>query len=483
MRNQLADVGVELTITGPDGDVLTVNTTDADAAFMGDIPSAVNTMTGTWQQPSSRDHPTPGKLSLDLIHQSPDHPALDYESLVEVTLIIDGDALTFWRGWIDDLTITRRVVHHPDTRHPITTWSWQITAGDILARAAATKINTPPLPDQYVFGVPPTRLRAIQDASPFPLINPYILGGIWARWPVGIDYVRPRDIDNVDVLTLCQEISPIGAQLVHESADGLVFRGNPGVSQLTWFTLFDKTNSVGRVSATIGPGEETFGAGPNTVTIDAAEIVDTARQINRATLLNEVSIGWYDSTETNRTTYRRNVTRQQSTSQHRVTTDYYAGHGSNPDTAPAPLVTAADAWLSMASKPTRVLSSTRLLTAHIAPDVLRRLVTLGQRGTVGVEIENSPDDIAGSWRTLAGTATITAGKLALDLTLEPASLSGQEPLHWNEIPPPTTAHFSDGTPVQLEVTWQTTYDPTMQFTWAALSHVTKSAIAHYERYP
>lgn len=474
------NVTVQVTIT-QGSNALVVNTTDAEAAFLGTIPSAVYTMTGQWSQPTGRDHPDPGRLTLELILATPIHAAIEYESLVEVEIALDGrDPIPFWRGWIEDLEISRRKVHDPDTRAPVTTWLWRLIAGDVFTRAAATKINLPPLPAQepadkfagatLVQG----RLRTIADACPVPLISQ----GMWSAVTIDRDVdaweymtlCRPRDIDNVDVLSLCREIANMAALQLIETPTGIHIAMHVGAWDLYWVTVLSKGLIIehnylrwGRFKS--GAILQWLDGVPTGITdIPAEAITETARKINRSSMLNEVSLGWYTGqgtsagTETTgRNDYERNTTRQASTSQHRMASEYYISHnGTEPPGLPATarMVTRAKAMLALTQHPTRVLSEVVILLDNLPADIVEPMITMGLRSVAGLHISGSrPDDVPEDHRVIGGTFTVTGGRPELAATLEPATLSGLVPLAFDDIPAGQTTTYDDGTSVYVEATF------------------------------
>jgi len=501
---------VTVTIT-QGGNTLNVNTTDADPAFLGLVPSAVETMTAQWGQATSRDHPDPGKLTLQLILATADHPAIEYESLVVVYVTVEEGraAVPVWRGWVDDITITKRVVHDPDTHQRVTTWAWTLTVGDVLARAAATKINIAPMPAQVIFSptstTNPGRLQRIADACPFPLVQDGIWTGTLIEFPQyeGYDVIkaRPRDVDNQPVLTLLQETVNAGGLHVHESLDGCTLRHvAPGLRSLAWITASSgvdspflppelRSNNLLEGAILLGPLGSVTNQQSGVYDLDGGTVVETPRQINRGTILNEVSIGWYVSTrETNLgplsdpaevTYYERNTTRQASTSQQRVAGDLWDYQNLPtdpvPSVPPGPIKWVAQSWLYSSAQPTRTTDTWRIITSRVPADVLEPLITLGVRGCLGVFLTNGPDDLTPAWRVLGGELQIRGGRTGLTLKVEPAQLSGQSTLTWDDLPDPASTTYDDGTSTPVVgPQWQycPIYNP---LRWNHLGLVTRSA--------
>lgn len=465
------NVTVEVTIA-QGSNTLTVNTTDAQAAFLGDVPSAVETMTGEWGQPNGREHASPGKLTLTLILDTAEHAAIDYESQVDVTLALDGgDPYPFWRGWIDEITITRRTVHHPDTRQPVTTWVYDLTVGDVIARAAATKINLPILDRQR----PAERVDAIIAASPVPL-----LAGSWTYSAFPSVWLRPRDFDNQPVLTLLHEIASTAMLQVHEHRNGLrIYNAMPGTSALNWLRIRseDYINPIfggwtprGFMQGEITSGARLGGQDPSISTVDASAVFETPRRLNRATMLNEVSVGYWIATRDyefignkfiqgepeERTVYVRNTSRQASTSQQRIVTDeclFYESDG--PEPAP-PDMSIPRSWLDQSARPLRTIDTVDLITDRLDTTTVQAITEIGGgsprnagRTPRGLMIYNAPDDLDEGWRIVHGTATIRQGEISLTLGVEPASLTGQTTLRFSDIPRPQPYTFPDGETVTV----------------------------------
>lgn len=457
---------VQVTIT-QGTETLVVNTTDAEAAFLGEIPSAVETMTGQWGQPTGRDHAEPGKLTITLILDAPAHPALDYESEITVSLAIDGrTAVPFWRGWIDDITVTRRTVHHPDTRQPVTTWQWDLVAGDVIARAAATRVNLAPYKMRQSIYLAGGLLDKIEQASPVPLLSPGLINGVGLSYG-GAGQGVPRDVDNQAVLDLVRAMVVSAAAQIHEGPQGLTgLVATPGTRRLVWVRIYgpygdplDPNPFYFRASyLSFGTNGETIGALP-VVHIESSAVAEAPRQINRGTLLNEVSLQWWVhhlaveggvlvplAEPEERTHYVRNTTRQLSTSQHRVNTDYvetYVGTSPAPTTPTAPIFDLARSWVADTARPTRTLARFDIVQP-LDPVTLEQLVELGERSTVGLILDNAPDDLDALWRVIGGTATVRAGEIATTFQVEPGQMSGLGSLTWDDIPRPATGTFADG---------------------------------------
>lgn len=440
----------------PGGAWTTVATTLAgsNAVAVGDVEI-------TWGQPTPRDQPDPGKIAFTLLvpDNSPAETLLAYDTEVLIEAELDtyyqaSNGIGAWtqkieyyptyntwwplgRGWLTSWTRTTH--RRPDGRR-----AYNITCIDIIGRAAATHLAATPWPNTHT---PAQRVAAINAASPSgPLLDPTALNITTEAY----------DVDNATALDVLGRHCPINILLV-ETATGIVPLTRPNRNPR--YTGNELQFSVA--------------GGVNAITVQADMIEDTGREMDRTSVISEVSVNAYWGTETSRREQTwRAPTAAYSSSRHNVDTDQRLD--------PTNLQPKVATWANGIIKESRT-ARRRLPAGHRIRLGLERpnnsltmLFLLGQRArNLMLKIQGAPPDLDPLQYITGGTLTIHNNTLRLALDTNPAALFGMRPLRYSDLPRTSLRPRIKGTAQTLAtLTWKTRITETSAVSFAPWPNAT-----------
>lgn len=400
------------------GQSLVINTTDAEAATVGQVPSAIDTIDVAWSRASARDHSDPSTGTLTLVLAEERHPVIRWDALVTIEGDVydpaDGTAfpVLVWRGWITQTTWERRTVRHPATGAWVTTWRHTVTMTDLVGRAGSTKIGDTPWPAEGAT----ERLARVEAKSPYPLISPDI---------VVLAPVAARDVDNIELLEPVRAAVVADLRWIHDSDTGLVAQDLPGNA-----LAFMWGQSSG------GRSGDAF-----LVDLDAAWIVDAPRTEDRQTRVTAVTINYVfqptvgDEPE-DRTLYIRDSSAV-ATSELQLDTDLRQTEVFTYQGKLTYLRSWADSLIELTSEPIAVLGETELRPDLVGNGRLANLIDLtnGRRTRTWVQLVNAPDTIGVYQHVTGGHLTIDGRHgVRLAITMQPTVIAGQVQLVWSDWP-------------------------------------------------
>lgn len=412
-----------VTITPPGQSPVQINTTDAD--LVPTVPTAVKECRIAWSCATGRDHQEPGTAQLTLITDQRRPDWMHWDAAVTVTAHTstgyrpgarDPDDLYSWfgsggelllfRGWVESVTTRRR-----DTEPP--TWEHVLDCTDGIGRAASTMVGDTPWPTEFM----QYRWPRIIKLTPWDGVMP------WGALDPG-RVVAAVDVDNRSLLDLMQETADSGFGRVVIGWDGRidvtpVLPGN----QLAWFWN--------------GPADTRAVAAP-ILNIDASELYETPTITSRDQRITRVTIAYVTEDDGELTDRRITLDRRVPGASSVVSLTGRAVV--RPEFAPKETTLSGEiAWARSLlsaeieprfSEPVGLALSTIYLDDGEDRAVLYYLCSLETRGRQLVRITNAPQGIAEIQRVIGVSLTIASDPRdqSLDLTLEPASATGQRAL-------------------------------------------------------
>lgn len=424
---------LRLAATAPGQPELIINNT---AAGLGTDPTGIGDVKITWSRASARDHADPSTMVAQVITTSATEPALQFGA--EVTLAGAaafssgyGDQFPLFRGWIDKTKISRRKQRDLTTGAWTTTWVHTITVGDIVGRAAATKIGDTPWPEQYLVD----RLPTIEAASPFPLID------FTAIWWSGGRLCAARDVDNLQLSEALEKAAGTSFYWVHDGPNGV---------QLLTFPIQALADMWGMTHGRQGDHPDEL------LQVPAAHLTDADRTIDRQAVVNQARIEYVSGVvgnpaRTEASQVLRDIRPGQSTAELVMSSDLvdlWAGQGRSG------MISWAESLFSLTQDPVAVLDKVQLLLGRTDAHTLERLTSLWYRSNAVVKITDAPADVYPYQHVIGGELVLSGAggteptgpdpdergylsapsRQSLTLTLAPTLLAGQRPLEIGDFP-------------------------------------------------
>lgn len=392
---------VTVTITTPAGQVITLNTTDADQAALG-VPSAVQGVSVGWSQSAVLAHQDAGRTTVVVF--TPNPRAITWESLLEVTAQVDGrPAVLIGRGWVDQLS----------WRPYSTGYLVTVGAAGVISRAQATKLPAIVCPEEYA-------------SARVPRINTA------AGWTVSTDLATPLDLAPLTIpegTTAYDALAQIAGDLPQVGFPGIAVERAAGIGLATPSSKADSL-SWPRYDGT----DAYVTKRDDRLEVDAGAIGDADRQLDRAQAINTAKIAQPASyTDPTRpvTTYTDPATAGQSTAEVSLTRDLPAGAG--------PAVTGIRSMLHDLATcgPAVSLGTVPVVVRLLSALQLERAISMDTRGAQLLRILGGvPTDVDPLQIILAGTFTIKAPHLApaLTVTLASGRLAAIRPARFSDCP-------------------------------------------------
>lgn len=405
-----------ITVTPPDGTApVVLATADPDGAFT--VPAAVIEATLSWGAPSGLSHPQPGEGRLSVYADRPDHPALTFGAMINITATytLHGrpSSVVLWDGPVQEVTSIDLVAGRPGL------WLYQLDLTDQLGRWASTKIGAEPWPAADVY----TRQEQINAAAGGSMFWPDSVPSPGFDLPY--NNVIDRDVDALPALEVAQRTASSQAFTVHQDRGRLIFLDSP-TALLTFWTDTSK------------PGwPETFGElqkAPAPLQAPADALAWTPRQINRSGHISQATVKlWSWDTESEDYTETTRVFSRPlglPTSEFELETDLYALPADIATFAQSVLTTGDTAVTTFAG-PVEVYTD-RLPDTDAAAQLLDALLDLDGQLTTGrsnfvLKIDQPPAGVPEYVRAHAGQLIINGNPQLSDrlaITVEPAELSG-----------------------------------------------------------
>lgn len=386
-----------------------LNTADPNAAYTGNPPAVVDSITIGWGCGYPGSSQRPGHIGLTVRSAEPN--PIPYDSLIEITASInDGAPVMIGRGWVDSAEWQPHRLNHADV-----VWTTRLGLIDSLGRLAATKAGVETWPQEDA------QIRAYRILT---------AANLSTRGVGGANLVGPIQVSGEDLYTLVIETLtlPDGHTAVIETTIGI------GVRDINTAIAFDDQ----------APGNPVLNGNPDLLPLPAAALGAPRRTIDRTSSITQITVEYATDTDRESVTYLppNPVALGQSSDLHLST----AALGPEPDWGRKARARLAD----LAGTPHVILDPIQVRTKMLDPTTLAAIISIPTVPTVGritgiragrpLRIDGAAhDDFAPHQTIIAGDLVIAAGyKTRLTLTVMPTALSGVRPMRWSDFPANTT---------------------------------------------
>lgn len=381
-----------------------------------DALTAIEQVDLDWSQPTPRSSEDAGSVTVTLRHPTPGIIAVD--DVLDALILVGSTVIRLGRWWVESVTWSRL---------PSGAWRHKVTATNAPGRAAGLRLAAEPWPEGQTLA---QRVAAINASSPVGSILDAAVPAVGEEVTLA-----GRDVDNATAQDVITATASSFGLVVVSSATGLAIATPASATRVQ-----PPVDSTGTPAARITRASSAR-------SLPARAVEDVPRSLSRQGVTTRVDV--------------RFIMRDTSTGQQTEQTRRYVAAGDPRATSQLTidtdiLVTTSPDWptdpqqaylgpigdrafgIADAGRARPRLDAARVALSLLDTPTLAALLDVTQRTRTPWLLDDAPGDVDSAVAVAAGAVTITAGRLALQVTLAPLALSGVRAMRWSDWPTPAT---------------------------------------------